>query len=220
MYVRVICPTCRTNRRVEDRQLPLGIECPKCPGSYMDIDPKSLPPLEITPTLLSRRGRAVGVHPSIRVASLWDRLLGAVYDAVLGFAVALPGLAVMLVGGSAAVSLGWTVYGIGVGLLTLVNLALMFTRGQTVGKFWAGTYYARTVTGEPAGILRLIILRPLLYAPLYVAFFLLQQGPGWALLLVSALFLVVLFADFLVMLLVPTHRRIVDYAAGTIVARA
>jgi uncharacterized RDD family membrane protein YckC len=219
MYVRVICPTCRINRRVDDRQLPLGIECPKCPGTYMDLDPKSLPPLEVTPTVLSRRGRAAGVHPSIRVASLWDRFLGAAYDAILGFAVALPGLAVMLAGGSSAVSLGWTVYAVGVGLLCLVNLALMFMRGQTVGKMWAGTYYARTVTGEPAGILRLIILRPLLYVPLYVAFFLLQQGPGWALLLVTALFAVVLFADFLVMFLVPTHRRIVDYVAGTIVAR-
>jgi uncharacterized RDD family membrane protein YckC len=219
MFVRVICPVCRLNRRVDDRQLPLGVACPKCPDTYMDLDPKSLPPIEVTPSVLTRRGRGFAVHPSIRVASLWDRFLGALIDAALGLAVALPGLAILLAGGSAAASLGWMVYAIGVGFLALVNLVLLIARGQTVGKWWVETYYARSATGEPAGILRLIVLRSLPYIPLYVAYLLLLQGPPWALLLVVGLLCLLVVADFLVMLLVPTHRRIVDYVAGTVVAR-
>src|SRR5262249_25444871 len=102
MFVRVICPVCRLNRRVDDRQLPLRVACPQCPDSSMDLDPKSLPPIEVTPSVLTRRGRGFAIHPSIRVASLWDRFLGAVIDAGLGIAVALPGAVIVLAGGSEA----------------------------------------------------------------------------------------------------------------------
>src|SRR5262245_1028240 len=170
MFVRVICPVCRLNRRVDDRQLPLGVACPKCPDTYMDLDPKSLPPIEVTPSVLTRRGRRFAVHPSVRVASLWERFLGAVIDAALGLAVALPGLAILLAGGSEAASQGRTVYSVGAGLLALVNLVLLIARGQTVGKWWVETYYARSATGAPAGILRVIILRWLASLCLSVAY--------------------------------------------------
>src|SRR5262249_54148559 len=219
MFVRVICPVCRLNRRVDDRELPLGVACPKCLDTYMDLDPKSLPPIEVTPSVLTRRGRRFAVHPSVRVASLWDRFLGAVIDAALGLAVALPGMVIMLVGGSEAVSLGWTVFSVGVGLLALVNLVLLLAHGQTVGKWWVETYYARSATGEPAGILRVIVLRSLPYIALSVAYFLLLPGPEWARALVIGLYCLFGVFDFLAMLFVPTHRRVVDYLAGTVVAR-
>ena len=81
--------------------------------------------------------------------------------------------------GAAPPAVGLSVVGFGVALYVALNVWLLATRGQTVGKYFAGTRIVSNETGLPAELHRLLLLRmapfavlcavPRVGVPLYLA---------------------------------------------------
>lgn len=118
------------------------------------------------------------------LASRWRRLGGWAADVVLAGLVGVVLMAMAgLLGegglGAARPAVGLSVVGFGVALYVVLNVWLLATRGQTVGKYFAGTRIVSSETGLPAELHRLLLLRmapfavlcavPRVGVPLYLA---------------------------------------------------
>ena len=118
------------------------------------------------------------------LASRWRRMGGWAADVVLAGLVGVVLMAMAgLLGegglGAARPAVGLSVVGFGVALYVALNVWLLATRGQTVGKYFAGTRIVSNETGLPAELHRLLLLRmapfavlcavPRVGVPLYLA---------------------------------------------------
>lgn len=118
------------------------------------------------------------------LASRWRRLGGWAADVVVAALVgallmAMAGLLGEVGVGAGRPAVGLSVVGFGVALYVVLNVWLLATRGQTVGKYFAGTRIVSNETGLPAELHRVLLLRmapfavlcavPRIGLPLYLA---------------------------------------------------
>ncbi len=104
---------------------------------------------------------------SLRLADLGKRFLGALVDGLAGLVLVGPGYVLMLLGGAANPQaepgalfyVGLLVVGIG-GLLILgVQIYLLATRSQTIGKYVMKTQIVDFKTGQRADLVHALVLR-------------------------------------------------------------
>lgn len=114
---------------------------------------------------------ATSVSPmrtSMRLAGLDKRFFGALIDGLIGLVFVGPGYAMMILGGAATgdsntpnpmvfVGMGLTFLGI-IALLGL-QIYLLATRSQTIGKYLMKTQIVDVETGQPAGFVKAFLLR-------------------------------------------------------------
>jgi uncharacterized RDD family membrane protein YckC len=105
------------------------------------------------------------------LATLGKRFVGAMLDGIVSFAIVLPGVIAIGVeaaqqgpnsetpemGAMGLLGIAW----IGLGSLAIIGLQLylLITRSQTIGKYLISTQIVDYQTGEPAGFLKAFVLR-------------------------------------------------------------
>lgn len=103
-----------------------------------------------------------------RLADLGKRFLGAVLDGVVGFVFLIPGYALMGIGGafsegnrepSPIMFVGLLLLLVGVVALLGVQIYLLATRSQSIGKYLMKTQIVDYVTGQPATLVQTFVLR-------------------------------------------------------------
>ncbi|MGE0610502.1 MAG: RDD family protein [Pirellulales bacterium] len=108
--------------------------------------------------------------PNYRLADLGKRFLGALVDGLAGMVFVIPGYGMMIAGAAAAEQGGepGALMFIGMGILVLGSLALMglqiyllATRSQTVGKYIMKTQIVDYQTGLPADFVKSFLMRAL-----------------------------------------------------------
>jgi len=101
-----------------------------------------------------------------RLADLGKRFLGVLVDGLFGFALVVPGYAMMVVSSMNNPEQPPPIFFVGLGLLLVgglvsfvVQIYLLATRSQTLGKFVMKTQIVDINTGKPAGLVNTLVLR-------------------------------------------------------------
>ncbi len=110
----------------------------------------------------------------LRLADLGKRFLGALVDGIVGLPFVLPGLIVMIVGFSMAdpqagqgpefngiMVLGIALIALGALVLICIQLYLLYTRSQSIGKYFLKTQIVNFQTGQRASFVSCFLLRSL-----------------------------------------------------------
>jgi uncharacterized RDD family membrane protein YckC len=110
-----------------------------------------------------------GFAPNFRLADLGKRFLGALIDGLVGLVFVGPGYAMMTVGGAlsgennmnALVVIGILLVAVGGLALLGLQIYLLATRSQTIGKYLMKTQIVDVNTGRPADFVHAFLLRML-----------------------------------------------------------
>lgn len=117
----------------------------------------------------SDSSQAVGnFGTQLRLAGLDKRFLGAIFDALVSFAAVIPGVVLIIVdvvrSGEQSQLGVLGIAGIGLSIVAMlilvgVQLYLLVTRSQTIGKYLIKTQIVDFETSQPAGFVKSFILR-------------------------------------------------------------
>lgn len=126
--------------------------------------PPAVPPVAATQSVAVTQPVAVD-----NLASPWIRLGAALIDSCIAFLCVLPGLIILFAMGALASNgrdpnpiafiTGFSVCGIGLLIIMCIQIYLLSTRGQTVGKKIVGIKIVTFDTGENPGFVKAFLLR-------------------------------------------------------------